>query len=144
MNMKKIRVLLANRPRMMREVVKELIERQEDMEVVGEVLDPLGLLVAVRETEADAVILGVMDSEEPGLCSHLLAEYPNLTILGLASDGKTAFIRPRRQEIDDPSEESILGALRHAIRAPCRSEEEITTGRRRLQTSGLKKCLTML
>lgn len=120
--MKKIRVLLANRPRMMREVVRKTIEHQEDMKVVGEVLDPLGLLMAVRKTGADVVILALKGSEEPGLCSHLLAEYPNLTILGLAPQGESAFIdqlRPHRQEISDPSEANILSALRHAIRAPC-------------------------
>lgn len=34
-----------------------------DMEIVGEVLHPVDLLVAVRETEADAVIL---DIDDPG------------------------------------------------------------------------------
>ena len=122
--MKKIRILLANRPRMMREVVREMIEAQPDMEVVGEVLDPLELIVAVRETEADAVILALEGSEEPGLTSHLLAEYPKLTILGLPSRGKTAFVRPGRQEIVDPTGPKILEALRQAILAPCTSERE--------------------
>lgn len=125
--MKKIRVLLANRPRLMREVMREILESQPDMEVVGEVLDPLGLLVAVREMEADSVVLALRDSEESGLRSHLLAEYPNLTILCLASEGETAFIEqlcPRRKEIIDPSEASILNALRHSVREPCPSKEE--------------------
>jgi len=113
---KKIKIVLANRPRMMREVVKQMIDSQPDMEVVGEVLDPVDLLVAVRDTQADAVILDLEDSKEPGLTSHLLAEYPNLTILGLAANGKTAFIRPRRQEILDPTGAKILTALREAIR----------------------------
>lgn len=110
--LEKIRVLLANRPRMMREVLTEMIRRQEDMELVGEVLEPLDVLVAVREMRADAVVLALEDYEEPGLCSHLLTEYPNLTILGLAPDGKTAFVRSPRREIGQPSEEAILQALR--------------------------------
>lgn len=126
--MKKIRVLLASRPRMMREVVRKTIEHQEDMKVVGEVLEPLELLVAVRDMEADAVILDLEEYEEPALCSHLLAEYPNLTILSLAPDGKTAFVRPRRREIVEPSEANILTALRHAIRSPCSSEAEAAHG----------------
>lgn len=120
--MKKIRILLANRPQMMRELVREMIKRQSDMEVVGEVLNPVDLLVAVRESEADAVILALKDSREVGLCSHLLTGYPNLTIVGLTSDGKNAFIEqlcPRRVEIVDPSEKSILNALRQAVRSPC-------------------------
>lgn len=112
---KKIRILLANRPRMTRELLKEIMESQPDMEMVGEVLNPVDLLVAVRETEADAVILALQDSEEPGLTSHLLAEYPDLTIVGLASNGNTAFVRPGRREIADPTGADILTALRHAI-----------------------------
>ncbi len=123
--MTKIRVLLANRPRLMREVIRELINGQQDMEVVDEALDPVEVLVAARETKADAVILATKDSEEPGLCSHLVAEYPNLTILGLAPDGRTALIRPRRQEIVHPSGANILSTLRHALRAPCSSEMEL-------------------
>lgn len=128
--MKKIRLLLGNRPRLMREIIRGMIDRQEDMEVVGEILDPVDLLVAVRETEADAVILALRGSEEPGLCSHLLAEYPNLTIIGLSSEGKSAFVEqlcPRRQDIVDASEAKILSALRQAIR-PCSWEGVMKEG----------------
>lgn len=122
--MKKIKILLANRPRMLREVVREMIEAQPDMEVVREVLDPVDLLVAVGDTQADAVILDLEDSEEPGLTSHLLAEYPDLTILGLAANAKRVFIRPRRQEVLDPTAAKILNGLRYGIRTPGSSEKE--------------------
>ena len=125
--MKKIRIILANRPPMLLEIMRELVQRQEDMEVVGEVLDPIGLLVAVREREADAVILTLKDYEEPGLCSHLVAEYPNLTILSLAADGKIAFLRPPRRGIKVPSEQSIVDALRDAIRTKEDATEDATT-----------------
>ncbi len=119
--MKKIRVLLANRPRIMREVIRSMIERQEDMEVVGEVLNPLDLFVAVRDTQSNAVVLALKDSEKPGLRSHLIAEYPDLTIVGLPSEGETAFVE-RLWWILDPSEAKILSALRHAVRPPWSAE----------------------
>ncbi len=128
--MGKIRILLANRPRLIREVVREIIDDQPDMEVVREVLDPLDILLGVMETKADAVILALKGSEESGLCSHLLAEYPNLTILCLAFEGESAFIEqlcPRRREILDPSQAIILSALRQAI-WPCSSEEDVKNG----------------
>lgn len=121
--MKKIKVLLANRPRMMREMVRQIIEDQQDMEVAGEVLAPVDLLVAVRETKADAVILGMNDSEELGLTSHLLVEYPGLTILSLAPNGSRGFIRPGRREIAEPSKAEILGALRQAVHGQGNREE---------------------
>ena len=125
-HVKKIRIVLANRPRLMREVVRKIIEQEGDMEIVGEVLDPLDLLVAVRETKADAVIVALNNSEAPGVCSHLLGVYPDLTILGVAPQGNSAFIEqlcPRRREIINPSDESILRALRQAIQSPCRADE---------------------
>ncbi len=124
----KIRILLVDDHVILRAGLRALLGTEPDMEVVGEVLDPLDLLVAVKEMEADAVILAVKDSEEPGLCSHLLAEYPNLAILCLALEGKSAFIEqlcPRRLEIVDPSEDKILSALRQAVRTPCSSEMEL-------------------
>ena len=120
--MRKIKVLLANQPRIMREVMREVIERQPDMEVVGETLDSLGVLLAAKETEADVVVIALRDSEEPGLVSHLLAECPRVTVLVLPSQGDTAFIVqmcPWRKEIVDPSDANILSALRHAVQEPC-------------------------
>ena len=119
--MRSIKVLLANDPLILREVVREIIARQPDMEVVGEILDPLGVLLAVKETEADVVVIGLRDSEEPGLVSHLLAECPYVTVLGLASHGDTAIIVQMclwRKEIVDPSAVNILRALRNAVREP--------------------------
>jgi len=116
---------------MMREILKTLFERQEDMEVVGEVLAPVELLVAVREMEADTVVLALRDFEKLGVPSNLLAEFPNVTILALASKGEAAFIEQlchRRLEIANPSKDTILNAIRQANRAPCREEEERKKG----------------
>jgi DNA-binding NarL/FixJ family response regulator len=119
--MRSIKVLLANDPTILREVVRAIIARQPDMEVVGEILDPLGVLLAAKATQADVVVLDLRGAEEPGLVSHLLAECPQVTILGLASHGDTALMVQRRlwrKEIVDPSEVNILRALRHAVREP--------------------------
>jgi DNA-binding NarL/FixJ family response regulator len=126
--MQKIRIILANYPQMMRALMREVIERQPDMEIVGEIVDPLGLLLAARQTRAEAVIMTLKNSEDPGLISHLLAECPDVTILGLASQGDNAFIVqmcPRRSEIATLSVANILSALRQAIRSPCSSEDEV-------------------
>lgn len=130
--MTKITILLANLHQMMREVVRSIIARQSDMEIVGEFPDPVELLLAAKETRADAVIMEMRGAEEPGLCSHLLNECPNVTILVLASAGSTAFIEqlcPWRRDIADPSEANIIHALRQAVRAPCSSEEGEINGR---------------
>ena len=119
--MRKIRVLLANRPRMVRALVRDMIERQPDMEVVGEVLDPLDVISAVQETAADIVVVAINNnSEAQELRRRLLAQCPSVAILALSLSGDTAFIeqlRPQRREMVDPSEATILRALRQAVQA---------------------------
>jgi DNA-binding NarL/FixJ family response regulator len=119
--MKKVRVLLANsRPRIMRQVVRQLIERQPDMEIVGEVLALSDLIRVAKETAADVIIMALEDVEASGLARQLLAECADVTILALASKGDTAFVERLsfgRREIVDPSGVNILSALRQAIQA---------------------------
>ena len=55
--MKRVRVLVANRPRLMRELVLATIADQPDIEVVGEVLEESQLMEVVEEVQPDALIL---------------------------------------------------------------------------------------
>jgi DNA-binding NarL/FixJ family response regulator len=117
--MKKIKILLAtSHPRIMREVMRQFIERQPDMEVVGEVLDLSALGRVALETAANVIIMALEDFEALGLGSRLLAECPEALILALAANGDAAFIahvRPGRRPMADPSEAKILSALRQAL-----------------------------
>ena len=120
-SMNKVRVLLANsRPRIMREVMRQLIGRQPDMEIVAEVLDLSTLVRVAKETAADVIIVAIEDAEALELGRQLLAECPHVVILALEAKGDAAFIeqvRHGRREIAEPSEANILSALRHAIQA---------------------------
>ena len=114
--MGKVRVLLANKPRMLRELLRSLIQRQADMEVMGEVLDPVELLLAVDETQADVVVVDLPESgEEPGICSHLLAEYPQLLVLALSPGRDRAILYRQsiiKEELSKLSDDEILEAIR--------------------------------
>jgi hypothetical protein len=73
--------------------VETILKSQPDMEIVGPVGDAVELLIAVRETDADAVILPLdKGGEEPGLCSHLLAEFPGLMVLAISASGQHIFL----------------------------------------------------
>jgi DNA-binding NarL/FixJ family response regulator len=116
----KIRIIIAD-PTSIRRDIADAIANQADMEIVGETLDAIGLLIAVREKKADAVILAA-DSDIPGLCSHLLAEYPSLVVLALSTGGGKAVLEqlcPACREITNPSAERVVAALREAVREPC-------------------------
>ena len=117
--MNEIRVLLASRPKMLSDIIRNIIDRQPDMILVGEVVDPIKLLFATRETSVDVVIVTPLNANgEPRICSHLLAEHPKMIVVILSSKGEAAYLYRsgvRRLRILEPCGESILSAIRRAL-----------------------------
>lgn len=117
--MAKIKVLLSSRPKLVSEVIRNIIERQPDMEVVGEVMDPIDLLRVDSTTIIDVVIVTPLESnKEPKICHHLLTEYPPLKVVTLSARGEDAYLYQSgvsRLRIDKPSDQSILKAIREAL-----------------------------
>jgi DNA-binding NarL/FixJ family response regulator len=120
LNKMKIKVMLASRPMMLSEVIRSMVDRQPDMEVVGEVLDPIELLIAASVVPVDVVIITPLKfNGEPRICYHLLEEHPLLKIIILSADGETAFLYQSdlpKIRIDEPSEQAIFGAIRKSLR----------------------------
>jgi DNA-binding NarL/FixJ family response regulator len=117
--MQKIKVLLARRSKFLFVVIQNMIERQPDMEVIGEVLDPIELLVAARTTPVDVVLVTPIESSgEPKICQDLLAEYPHLRIVTISENGKSAYLYEagsRKKRINGPSRESIFSVIRNSV-----------------------------
>ena len=119
--MNKIRVLLANHPMMIPDVMRQLLAEQEDMEVVGEVRGPMKVLQETGRVNADAVILAQEGTEEPALCSQLLAVYPDLTIVSVTTDMTTAItqqLRSHRQSVLAHEPVDVVRAMRMTVRQP--------------------------
>lgn len=113
----KIRVLFAGGRTNRLLWLKELIDAQQDMNVVrDEDLGPLEMLLVVRETKPDVVVLGLQESgEEPGVCSNLISEYPRLLILALSQQRDRAFLYQQsilKQALKETSDQCILNAIR--------------------------------
>ena len=73
--------------------IKRLFMARPDIDLVGPIADAVELLMAVREINADAVILPLSkDGGEPGLCSHLLAEFPGLLVLAISANAQHVFL----------------------------------------------------
>ena len=117
--MRKIKVMLASRPKMISDVIQNIIERQPDMMMVGEVIDPIKLLYATQETLVDVVIVTPLRANgEPKICSHLLAEHPDLKIIVLMAEGKAAFLYEsgsKKKHIEEPSADTIVGIIRESV-----------------------------
>ena len=88
-----MKVLLAVESPDRRELLRKLIEHEPGLELVGEVADPIDLLVEVKRWQADLVVQEWPASEEtPGICSHLLIEYPDLLLVGIPRDSEHVFL----------------------------------------------------
>ena len=114
--MQKIKVLLSSRPKLLSEVIRNLIEHQPDMQVVGEVLDPLQLVRVSRQILVDVVIITPLRANgEPKICHLLLMEHPSLKIVTQSSEGDAVYLYQSgllKQRIDEPSGQAILDVIR--------------------------------
>ena len=85
-----IRVLIDNIPHNIVQPLLQFIRAEPDMLLVAQVRGNASILLAVA-TGVDVLILGAHASySPPGICSHLLSEFPDLRILVLSLSGGPA------------------------------------------------------
>lgn len=120
--MNSIRVLVANRPRLMRELVIATISDQPDIQVVGEIDDEAHIAGAVAETSPHFLIV-TLDAQDhmPAFCQEILRKHSDLKIIAIAPDRNLtvfywAFLQVRSNRIE-ASEAGVLGALRGGIQS---------------------------
>ena len=115
--MAKVKVLVANQPRLMRELVLDTIAGHDDIEVVGEVGEEASILQKVNEVRPDYLIVTARPAEEHGpLCDELWEKFPRLRVLALQTESNDSVlywvnlcVQASRIET---SEQGILDALR--------------------------------
>jgi DNA-binding NarL/FixJ family response regulator len=116
---KRVRVLIANRPRLMRELVLATISDQPDIEVVGEVADGGDLTEIVEQVQPDVLIVTMDEPQKRlGQCGFLLGRYPQMRILALAPEQNVgifywAIVDIRTKPLES-SEAGILNAVRES------------------------------
>lgn len=115
--MNPIRVLIANGPRLMRELMLETISDQPDIDIVGEVTNESDLERAVESTEPDFVIVALEKHNRlPVACQSILEGHPKLKMIAIAPDRNSsmfywASLRVQSNRIE-ASEDGLLDALR--------------------------------
>ena len=127
MDLRKIRVLVANRPRLIRELVLATIADQPDIEVVGELRESnqqeeFEVLRMLEETHPDFLIVALDDFDRrPSFCGHILERHPHLRILALAPDRESSLFYWASLDIHanhvETSEAGLLKALRSCQQA---------------------------
>ncbi len=108
---------MANRPRLMRELMVATISEQPDIEIVGEVQDDAELMSAVEKTRPDFLIVALEKFNRlPQVCHSILQSYPQMKVIAVSSDRNSsmfywASLKVQSNEIE-ASEAGVLGALR--------------------------------
>ena len=124
--MSPIRVLVANEPRLMRELVMATISDQTDIEIVGEVLEKSDIASAVETTQPDFLIIALDRSRRlPSYCELILRDHPQIKVLAVSMESSNllAFywtsLQVQSNQIE-ASEEGLLNILRGKVRSAAR------------------------
>jgi chemotaxis response regulator CheB len=121
-----IRVVVANRPRLMRELVVETISEQPDIEILAEIQDEDKIVDAVEEKHPDFLIIALDESDRrPPLCDVLLRRYPEMKILALAPERNSSIFYWGSFDIHESSVEASEAGILSALR---RKGEQIVGG----------------
>ena len=114
---KAIRVLVANRPRLMRELILTTFADQPDIEIVGEVGEESEISESVKRTLPNFVVIALdQPGKRPAICDVLLREHPEVRVIAVAPEKNSivyywASLNIHSNDIE-ASEEGILNAMR--------------------------------
>jgi DNA-binding NarL/FixJ family response regulator len=114
---RQIRVLVANRPKLMREIIIETFVDQPDIRIVGEVAEEGDILGQVDETHPDFLFIALDDPDRrPPVCDTILRLHPEVRIIAVAAHSDRtvkywASFNIHRSVIE-ASEEAILNIVR--------------------------------
>ena len=98
---------------------KAVLSQDPDIQVMGDAADPIDTLLQAGTTHADIVIIDLPPAgREPGLYSHLLAEYPQVKVIAVSPDGSQAFMYERgikRTAMRETSPQQLTGLFRSLL-----------------------------
>jgi DNA-binding NarL/FixJ family response regulator len=125
----RIRVVLAEMPRILRDIVQTVLAAQSDM-VLTAAPASAPLDVTLDRLDADVVIVAESPRDTNGGADDeryatLLYAHPHLRIVGIAGDGRQAYVhelRPQRVPLGALSPETLVDAVR-ARRTTTRERE---------------------
>jgi AmiR/NasT family two-component response regulator len=114
---KAVRVLVANRPKLMRELILATFAEQPDIEVVGEVADDREIPKRVSETLPDFLFIALDEpGKRPGICDTIFQHHPRVRIIAIAPGEDCSVCYWASLDIHsndmEASEGSILGTIR--------------------------------
>jgi AmiR/NasT family two-component response regulator len=123
-----IRILVANRPKLMRELILATLADEPGVELVGEVAEEADIRARVQQTSPDLLVSALDEpAKRPGICDTLLRDNPGLRIIAVASQENCSVFYWASFDIHssqiEASEQGILNAVRNIT--PARAGERV-------------------
>ena len=112
------RIILTQIPRFLKEMLERALTDIPGVSIVGEITDWARLPAAIKQTEAQWVIVSLPSGEPmPEAADALLARHPAIRMLNMATDGghvTLKWLEPHEQSIDELSMEELITLFRSA------------------------------
>jgi len=114
---KTFRILVANKPKLMRELLLETLAEQPWIEIVGEVADEADIPDSVQRSSPDLLVVTAEEhGKRPNICDTLFRHFPKLRIVAVAPRENYTVCYWTSVDIHsgeiEPSEEGLLTAVR--------------------------------
>lgn len=116
-----MRILIAELPRLVRDVVRDAIGAEADMQIVDEGVETGALVERVGHERPDVVVVMAASSTPPPVCAELLGRYPGTAVVALEDGGHRASVyalRPTRSRVAELSRTRLVRAIRRAATPP--------------------------
>jgi DNA-binding NarL/FixJ family response regulator len=110
-------VLLADMPRLLRDIVATIVGGEADIEVVGQV-ESADELIRLQPRDVPDVVIAGQSHSVGAVAEELLGRFPTLRVLEVAGDGRSANVyelRPAREFVAQVGAESLLDAVRGGV-----------------------------
>ena len=110
--LKRIRLFIGDMPRLLRDILKDVVQEQPDMDVVG-CGGHAELLAAFERQNVDVVLLGQTVGDIAAAMRQLLTVRPGLKVIIVPNDGRFAVVfELRRLVMTEPSPQMLVHAIR--------------------------------
>ncbi len=116
------RIVLASTSRLLRDMLKRIIHKTSDLQLLGEITDQRELPALIGNSDPQWVILSLLyDNEIPVWVDDYMAEHPSVRFMAISSDGskiKMKWLEIHEQELDGIALHDLLHILQDQPSTP--------------------------